>query len=109
VYSITEKPVLDEIEKNSNGRITFTRYLGASLSSGADNYDFVKSGKADLTCYTTSYAPGRFPLSDVLSIPGAFETTQAGEEAALAVYDRILYKEFNDTHSFTIYTPPESL
>jgi TRAP-type transport system periplasmic protein len=104
-YIMTEKPVLDEIEKNSNGRIVFTRVLGSIMGNSAENYDFVKTGKADLTLFPTTYAPGRFPLSDVLSLPFAFETTLPDEDAALTIYDRILYKEFPDTHSLNIQQP----
>lgn len=103
IYQMTCKPVLDQIEKNSNGRITFTKYLGGILGTGPQGYDMVQSGKADLTLFATGYAPGRFPMSDVFSIPGAFADTADSEAAALAVYDHILYKEYTDVKSLSYH------
>jgi TRAP-type C4-dicarboxylate transport system substrate-binding protein len=97
------KPILDEIEQKSNGRITITRYLGGILGKGPELYDMVKTGKVDFTSYATGYAPGRFPMCDVLSLPGAYENNVDSQEVALEVYDRILYKEFPDTHSLSFH------
>jgi TRAP-type C4-dicarboxylate transport system substrate-binding protein len=62
-----------------------------------------KTGKVDFTSHATGYTPGRFPMCDVLSLPGAFENNLASQEVALAVYDRILRKEFPDTHSLSFH------
>lgn len=97
------KPILDEIEQKSNGRIKITRYLGGILGKGPELYDMVKTGKVDFTSHATGYTPGRFPMCDVLSLPGAYENSVVSQEVPVAVYDRILYKEFTDTHSISFH------
>jgi len=103
LYQSLIKPILDDVEQKSNGRITLTRYLGGILGKGPENYDMAKTGKVDFTSHATGYTPGRFPMCDVLSLPGAFENNVASQEVALAVYDRILHKEFPDTHSLSFH------
>ncbi len=103
LYQSLIKPILDEIEQKSNSRITITRYLGGILGKGPENYDMVKTGKVDFTSHATGYTPGRFPMCDVLSLPGAFENNVASQEVALSVYDRILRREFPDTHSLSLH------
>jgi len=92
------KHVLDEIEEKSNGRITFTVYAGGSLVSGPETWDAIRTGMADSGQISPSYTPGRTPLTDVLTFPGAYDTTDASEEMAMAVFDRILYKEYANVH-----------
>ena len=96
------KPVLDEIQQKSNGRITFTTYLGGALGGGDEIYDIVRTGKADMGATGHAYTPGRFPLIDVFTLPGAFESSKAAAEASLAVFDRILNREYPDTHCLAI-------
>ena len=103
IYQMTHKPMLDEIEKKSNGRIKFEKFLGGILGKGPENYDIVKTGKADMTLHATNYTPGRFPLSDVFSLPGAFVTSIPNAQMVTAVYDRILYKEFPDVKSLSFH------
>ena len=103
LYQSLIKPMLDDIEQTSQGRISITRYLGGILGKGPENYDMVKTGKVDLTSHATGYTPGRFPMTDVLTLPGAFENNVASQDDGLAVYERILYKEFPDTQSVALH------
>jgi len=103
LYRFLIKPILDDIEQKSNGRITFTRYLGGILGKGPELYDMVKTGKIDFTSHATGYTPGRFPMCDVLSLPGAYENNIASQEVSVAVYERILYREFPDTKSISFH------
>src|SRR4030042_2245918 len=80
LYRLLIKPILDEMEQKSNGRITITRYLGGILGKGQENYDMAKTGKVDLTSHATGYTPGRFPMCDVLSLPGAYENSVVSQE-----------------------------
>lgn len=117
MHKVLFKTVLDEIEQQSNGRITFTLYAGGVLGGGPEQYDIVATGKADMGTTTPGYTPGRFPLTDVLTFPGAYETSNAGQEAAQAIFDRLIYKEYTDTRvlamdqsqRFHVYTSQKPL
>jgi TRAP-type transport system periplasmic protein len=89
-------PMLEEMKKRSNGRITYNMYAGGALGKGADHYDIVRTGLSDMGYATLSWTPGRFPLSDVLSSPITCPAKWKGAEAGMAMYDRLLHTEFKD-------------
>jgi len=61
-------PMLEELKKRSNGRITYTLYAGGALGSGPEHFDIVKKGLSDMGYFTATWTPGRFPLADTLSL-----------------------------------------
>ncbi|MFB0556998.1 MAG: TRAP transporter substrate-binding protein DctP [Dehalococcoidia bacterium] len=95
-FPYVEQPVLDEIEMRTEGRITFDVYAGGVLGGGAEIYDVVRTGKADVGTTVIQYTPGRFPLSDLLTVPGWGGSDYEFFDVNQATYDRILYKEFPD-------------
>ncbi|MDP2917564.1 MAG: TRAP transporter substrate-binding protein, partial [Dehalococcoidia bacterium] len=103
IFKVIFKPILEEIEQKSKGRITFTVFGASLLGGAADQYDLVRTGKADMGTTSTGYTPGRFPLSDVLTFPGAYETSEAGQQVSQAVADRMLNKEFPDTKLLSLW------
>lgn len=97
------KPILDEIEKKSNGRIKFATFLAGALGKNQEQYDIARTGKADMVTISTGYTPGRFPLSEILTVPLVFPSTYEAQEAVIAIGDRILNKDFPDTHVLAPY------
>lgn len=87
-------PMLEELKKRSNGRITYTLYPGAALGSGPEHYDIVAKGLSDMGYFTATWTPGRFPLSDVLSMAAWVDGKDVGTDIGNAMYDRILKREF---------------
>ena len=87
-------PMLAELEKRSNGRITSTLYAGGALGKGPEHYDIVKKGLSDMGYFTATWTPGRFPLSDVLSMAVWANGKDVGTDIGNAMYKRILFKEF---------------
>ena len=89
-------PMLEEMKKQSDGRISYTMFSGAALGKGPDHYDIVKNGLSDMGYATLSWTPGRFPLSDILSAPIYCPAKWKGVEIGMAMYDKILKDEFKD-------------
>ena len=89
-------PMLEEMKKRSDNRITYTMYSGGALGKGPDHFDIVKTGLSDMGYATLSWTPGRFPLTDVLSSPIVCPAKWKGVEAGMAMYDRMLSPEFKD-------------
>jgi TRAP-type C4-dicarboxylate transport system substrate-binding protein len=87
-------PMLNELKKRSNGRITHTMYAGSALASGPEHYDIVKEGRSDMGYFASTYTPGRFPLTDVLSLPVTVDNKVDSADIGRALYDRYLYKEY---------------
>lgn len=89
-------PMLEEMKAKSNGRITYTMFAGGALGKGPDHYDIVRTGLADMGYATLTWTPGRFPLSDVLSAPLVCPAKWKGAEVGMAMYDKMLAREFPD-------------
>ena len=87
-------PMLEEMKKRSNGRITYTMYAGGALGKGPDHFDIVKTGLSDMGYATLSWTPGRFPLTDVLSAPVSSPAKWKAAEAGRAMHDKLLHSEF---------------
>ncbi len=87
-------PMLEEMKKRSNGRITYTLYAGAALGKGAAHYDIVKDGLSDMGYFTASWTPGRFPVSDVLSLATSIKGKDVAVDIGHEMYEKALKKEF---------------
>ena len=87
-------PMLEELKKKSNGRITYTLYAGGALGKGPEHFNIVKNGLSDMGYFTATWTPGRFPLSDVLSLAVQGEGKDVGVDIGNAMYRRILKREF---------------
>lgn len=89
-------PMLEEMKKRSDGRITYSMFAGGALGKGPDHFDIVRTGLADMGYATLTWTPGRFPLSDVLSAPISSPAKWKGAEAGMGMYERMLKSEFED-------------
>lgn len=89
-------PMLEELEKRSGGRITTTTYYGGALGAGEDHFDIVADGLSDMGYFTATWTPGRFPLSDVLSMPVFVDGKDVAVEIGNAMYEKILHQEFEE-------------
>lgn len=90
------QPMLEELEKKSNGRISYTMYSGGSLGEGPDHYDIVKDGVSDMGYFTATWTPGRFPLSEILSMSVWVKGKDVSTDIGNAMYDKILKREYPD-------------
>ena len=87
-----------EIEKRSNGRVKITMYHGGTLTDAAGCYEGVVTGISDIGQSVLAYTRGRFPLMEVLDLPGyppnALVTTRVADD----FYRKFQPKELADTH-----------
>jgi len=88
-------PMLDALKEKSGERLTYAIFDGEALGSGPEHYDIVADGRSDMGYATLTWTPGRFPLSDVLSLPASIECKETSTEIGNAVYDRALRGEFS--------------
>ena len=69
-------PWAKQVEAATSGKVKITMYPAQSIAALADNYDAVISGLAQMTWIPTSPYAGRFPMSEVISLP--FMTLPSG-------------------------------
>ncbi|TRZ68024.1 MAG: hypothetical protein D4Q77_02075, partial [Methanothrix sp.] len=89
-------PMLDELKDRSDGRISYTILDGTVPGAGTGSYDMIAEGISDMGYATLTWTPGRFPLTDVLSLPASVECKDIAAEIGNVMYDRILRQEFPD-------------
>lgn len=87
-------PMLQELEARSDGRISTTTYYGGALGAGPEHYDIVEDGLSDMGYFTATWTPGRFPLTDVLSMPVFVGGKDVAVDIGNAMHERILHQEF---------------
>ena len=87
-------PMMEELKKKSKGRINYTMFAGGALGKGPEHYDIVAKGLSDLGYFTATWTPGRFPLTDVLSLATWVDGKDIATDIGNAMYKRILSPEF---------------
>lgn len=89
-------PMLEELKKRSDGRITYTMYAGGALGKGPEHFDIVRKGLSDMGYFTATWTPGRFPLSDVLSLAAWVDGKDVATKIGNKMNEKLLHKEFKD-------------
>lgn len=95
------------IEEKTNGKVKIEMYPGATLGKAADQYDMVTSGIADITWGFTGFSPGRFPLTDVITLPMlGIDTAQMGTKILWDLYKNTDYlkKEYPGVKVLVLHT-----
>lgn len=87
-------PMLEELKKRSQSRLGYTMFAGGALGKGPEHYDIVAKGLSDMGYFTATWTPGRFPLTDVLSLAAWVDGKDIATEIGNAMYKRVLHREF---------------
>jgi TRAP-type C4-dicarboxylate transport system substrate-binding protein len=89
-------PMLDEMKRRSVGSLDYLMFAGAALGKGPEHFDIVAKGLSDLGYFTATWTPGRFPLTDVLSLAVWIDGKDIAADIGNALYSRILKDEFRN-------------
>ncbi|MBI5521150.1 MAG: TRAP transporter substrate-binding protein [Desulfarculus sp.] len=85
-----------EVEKRSQGRVKITYFPANTLTPPTQTYDSVMKGIADIGMSLLAYSPGRFPLSEVLTLPLGYTSGYQSTKTANAFYKQFQPKEFDN-------------
>jgi len=92
-------PWAKEIEERSQGRIKITIWPGGSLGKVEDQYALVLSRQADISVVDLGTIPGVFPLSEAISLPLLFNSTEAANGTWWELTEKyLLDTEFSKVH-----------
>ncbi|MEM7500027.1 MAG: TRAP transporter substrate-binding protein [Pseudomonadota bacterium] len=95
----------EAVEGGSNGSVDVTIYPAQTLGRASDGYDNARDGIADIAWTVQGYTAGRFPLSQIVELPGLFERAEVGSCAFQMLYDSgALDAEYADTHVLFVHT-----
>lgn len=68
----------EQLEKGSGGRIAVKRFPGAQMGPTPNHYDFARTGQADAAWFLHGGTPGRFPLTEIVSLPFMVGSAEIG-------------------------------
>ncbi len=93
------------VEEASGGRIAVEVYPAQTLGKAPQGYDNARNGIAEIAWTVQGYTANRFPLSQIVELPGLFETAEVGSCAFQQLYDSgALDAEYADTHVLFVHT-----
>ncbi|MEW5423232.1 TRAP transporter substrate-binding protein [Amorphus sp. 3PC139-8] len=95
----------DAVNEASGGELDVTIFPAQTLGKAPAGYDNAKNGVADIAWTVQGYTAGRFPLSQIMELPGLFDTAEVGSCAFQKLYDSgALDDEYKDTHVLFVHT-----
>jgi len=68
----------EQLEKGSGGRIAVKRFPSAQMGPTPGHYDFARTGQADVAWFLHGGTPGRFPLTEIVSLPFMVGSAEIG-------------------------------
>jgi TRAP-type C4-dicarboxylate transport system substrate-binding protein len=99
----------DDISKATDGHVKITIYGSSTLASAADVGAMVESGGVDIGWVYTSFYPGQFPLTDVLTLPlSGFGDPVVGTKVLWDLYEKYpaLAAEWGSYKLLNLYANP---
>lgn len=99
------EPWAEAIEKESNGRIEVEIYPSSTLAKPPALYDAAKNMIADVSATVQGYTANRFPLTQVVELPGLVNSAEQGSCIIQSLYDEgHLDREYRDTKPLFFFT-----
>jgi TRAP-type C4-dicarboxylate transport system substrate-binding protein len=83
----------EKLEKASGGRLVFKHFPGAQMAPAPAHYDLARSGQAEVSWFLHGGTPGRFPLTELISLPYMVGSAEIGTKV---LNDRSLRAKFLD-------------
>lgn len=95
----------DKVAADSDGRIAVEVYPSSTLAKAPAQYEAVKNRIADVTMTVLGYTANRFPLSQIVELPGLVKSAANGSCIAENLYkEGLIASEFKDTKPLFLFT-----
>jgi len=97
------KSFMDALTKASNGKVTWETFYGATgFSTPSKLFEQTQRGITDVAWGLPDYTPGRFPMSELLSLPFMVDDSVAAARAISKLAPKYLGKEYGNVHLVNI-------
>lgn len=97
------------VEERTNGQVKITPYFASALAPLPENYDAVRTGVADIGEVLIYSTPGRFPLTEILTLPAlGADTCMSATKALMHLYKTVpeCKAEYSGVKVLAVYTSP---
>ncbi|MCB1619440.1 MAG: TRAP transporter substrate-binding protein [Thiothrix sp.] len=95
----------DKVKEESDGRIAVELYPASTLAKPPALYDAVRDRIADMTATVPGYTANRFPLTQIVELPGIVKNAAHGSCVLQGLYESgALDKEYRETRPLFLFT-----
>ncbi|RKR03409.1 TRAP-type C4-dicarboxylate transport system substrate-binding protein [Kushneria sinocarnis] len=96
----------DAIEQASDGELEVQIFPSETLAGADHAYRATVDGIADITATAQGYTAGRFPLTQIIELPGVSSDAEQGSCIAQTLFseNRALAREYRDSHVLFLFT-----
>lgn len=95
----------DKVEEESAGKIEVQVYPSSALAKPPAQYEAVKNRIADVTATIQGYTANRFPLTQVVELPGIVKNAAHGSCIIQSLYEEgLIASEYEDTKPLFLFT-----
>ena len=89
----------ETIKTASSGELVIDIYPAQTLAKAARSYSAAANGIVDITITAQGYMAGRFPVTQIIELPGIVETAENASCVLQKLYDeKLISSEYQDTH-----------
>jgi TRAP-type C4-dicarboxylate transport system substrate-binding protein len=100
-------PWLDQVEAATGNRVEIERFFGQTLMTGADTWEGLKAGIADLAWCMHQYWQNLTPLAEVMTLPFMpYDSGELGGAVMWTLYEEFpsIREQFADNHPVALWT-----
>ncbi|WNL39054.1 TRAP transporter substrate-binding protein [Halomonas sp. PAMB 3232] len=95
----------DSVSEASGGELDVEVFPSQTLAKSAQTYDSTARGIADIGASAQGYTSGRFPLTQIVELPGVSSSAREGACILQSLYDQgYLEDEYADTRPLFFFT-----
>ncbi|MCM5704860.1 TRAP transporter substrate-binding protein [Larsenimonas salina] len=97
---------IDTVQKESDGSLKVQLFPSQTLAKADHSYQATVKGIADITITAQGYTAGRFPLTQIVELPGISHSARQGSCVAQTLLDQqdAVAKEYRDSHVLFLFT-----
>ncbi len=92
------------VEKQTNGQVKINTFPGGTLLGAKGMMDGVIAGQSDIGTICMAYQPGRFIVTNAMSLPLGIKNAKIGSVALLKLYEKYKPKAFKDVVVLAMFT-----
>ena len=93
-----------QVEENTNNSIKINTFPGGTLLGAKGMMDGVIAGQADIGCLCMAYQPGRFTVTNAVSLPLGIPDSETGSLVLFDLYKKYKPVPFNKVKVLTMFT-----
>lgn len=98
----------EKTREATDGKLDITVYPGGTLVASTDVADGIAAGSADMGWLFTTFFPGQFPLTEIVTLPMMFEDHEIATDVLLKLYEQSpeLQAELSEYKVLNLYCNP---